>query len=136
MHWLLAIVYGYMAAILVGSSTPFDVRFGCLLYNKVMANPLTTPCLDGAEFRLVAHETKEYRRKNIETQKKELKCPSWQNEMSDFLQNPQHSLLLLVVPHSYCSPTMQRASLTCKDVWSHGDGISKTTSRIMVVAFI
>nr|GMD35774.1 E3 ubiquitin-protein ligase ORTHRUS 2-like [Ipomoea batatas] len=83
-----------------------------------MANPLTTPCLDGAEFRLVAHETKEYRRKNIETQKKELKCPSWQNEMSDFLQNPQ------------------RASLTCKDVWSHGDGISKTTSRIMVVALI
>nr|GMD59289.1 E3 ubiquitin-protein ligase ORTHRUS 2-like [Ipomoea batatas]GME13591.1 E3 ubiquitin-protein ligase ORTHRUS 2-like [Ipomoea batatas]GME16238.1 E3 ubiquitin-protein ligase ORTHRUS 2-like [Ipomoea batatas] len=106
-----------------------------------MANPLTTPCLDGAEFRLVAHETKEYRRKNIETQKKELKCPSWQNEMSDFLQNPQVKVVMLRNVPLFASIWFfliqpMRASLTCKDVWSHGDGISKTTSRIMVVAFI
>nr|GMC75334.1 E3 ubiquitin-protein ligase ORTHRUS 2-like [Ipomoea batatas] len=64
-----------------------------------MVNPLTTPCLNGAKFRLVAHETKEYRRKNIETQKKVMKCPSWQTDISDFLQNPQvKSVMLRNVP--------------------------------------
>nr|GMC77794.1 E3 ubiquitin-protein ligase ORTHRUS 2-like [Ipomoea batatas] len=66
-----------------------NLEFRCLLCHKVMVNPLTTPCLNGAKFRLVAHEKNEYRRKNIETQKKVMKCPSWQTDISDFLQNPQ-----------------------------------------------
>ncbi|KAA8542048.1 hypothetical protein F0562_023200 [Nyssa sinensis] len=73
-------------------------EFSCLLCQKVMTLPLTTPCahnfckpcLEGAFVgQTFMRERTCSGRRTLRSQKNVMKCPSCQNDISEFLQNPQ-----------------------------------------------
>ncbi|CAL0331402.1 unnamed protein product [Lupinus luteus] len=73
-------------------------EFACQICRKVLANPLTTPCahnfckacLEGVfSGQSFVRERACRSGRSLRTQKNIMKCPSCQNDIAEFLQNPQ-----------------------------------------------
>ncbi|KAF9619756.1 hypothetical protein IFM89_009098 [Coptis chinensis] len=84
-------------------------EFSCLICRKVLNLPLTTPCahnfckpcLEGAfAGQTFVRERTCQGRRTLRTQKNIMKCPTCQNDISDFLKNPQVNRELLGVIES------------------------------------
>ncbi|KAL6011787.1 hypothetical protein ACLOJK_002252 [Asimina triloba] len=106
-------------------------EFSCLLCQKVMNLPLTTPCahnfckpcLESAfAGQTFVRERTHFGGKSLRVQKNVMKCPCCPNDISDFLQNPQVNRELMDVIENLKQQTIENAE-------SSGDEINCTAGK-------